>query len=135
MPDSASPRNPSPAATGMASASRPMRIASVIPSMSAASFPLGAILQIADLVLDLLFGRTGADQPRHGAPVSRCREPERGHEQHRPDGNEAEKARNPQRLRNDGRGFQRGLTARSRCPGLRHDPETMPADEGKKPDQ
>src|SRR6476620_7880701 len=100
MADNASPRNPSPAATGIASASRPMRIASVTPSMSTASFPLRAILEIANLVFDLLFGGTRRDQLRHRASVACPREPERGGEQDHSDHDERQEPRDPDRLRN-----------------------------------
>src|ERR1043165_3242447 len=129
MPDSARPRNPSPAATGIASASRPMRIASVMPSMSAAPLARGAVLQVADLVLDLFFGRTRRDQPRHGSPISSRSKSQRRDEQDQPDHDERREPRDPDRLRDDRRRFQRRLAARSGGPGLGHDAEAMPGDQ------
>src|SRR3954452_19259339 len=134
MPESARPRNPSPAATGMASASSPMRIARVMPSMSA-PFPRCAVLEVADLVLDLLLGRACADQLRHRAPVALHREPERCQKKDHTNQNERRETRNPDRLWNDGRGFQRRLTTRAGGPRLRHDTKPVPGDQRKECDQ
>src|SRR3954451_16568237 len=128
MPESARPRNPSPAATGMASASSPMRIARVMPSMSA-PFPRCAVLEIANFVLDLLLGRACADQLRHRAPVALHREPERCHKKDHINHDERREARDPNRLRNNDGRFECRLAARSGGPGLGDDAQTVPGDE------
>src|SRR5882724_4241120 len=106
MAESVRPSTPRPAATGTASASRPMRMRSVMPSTSVAPFAGLTVLQVADLVLDLLLGGAGADQFRDAAQIAGRREPDRlGQKQHA-DRDERREADDPQRLRDDGRRFQ-----------------------------
>src|SRR5437763_1550663 len=103
MADRASPSTPSPAATGIARASRPIRIRSVMPSISVAPFANLTILQVADFVFNLLFGGTCADQLRHAAQVAGCADPKRLNEQQHADHDEYREPGDPQRLRDDGR--------------------------------
>src|ERR1043165_292494 len=126
MAESDRPRMPRPAATGIASASSPISSARVTPSMSATAFAVGAFLEVADLVLDLLLGRTRADGPPRAGVVAAHDHAERVEEQQNPHDHKAEQAANPKRLRDDGRRLQRGLAARARGPGFRHHAEAVP---------
>src|SRR5437763_4682268 len=118
---------PRPAATGIASARSPISSARVTPSMSATAFAVGAFLQVADLVLDLLLGRARADgAPRPGV-VAAQDHAERIKEEENSDDHESEQADDPERLRDDGRRLECGLATRARGPRLRHHAETVPA--------
>src|SRR3954470_1708166 len=102
---------PRPAATGIARASRPIRISSVMPSTSIASAIL-AIFQVANLILDLSLGRARADQCRHAAQIAREADPEGVKKQDDANHDEGRKARDPQHLRNNGGCLERRLAAR-----------------------
>src|SRR3981081_267779 len=99
MAESDRPRIPSPAATGIASARRPMRSARVTPSMSATALAFGAFLQVADLVLDLFLGRARADRPRGALQIAPDDHAHRVEQEKHPDDDEAEQADDPERLR------------------------------------
>src|SRR5687768_3991554 len=102
---------PRPAATGIASASRPIRIRRVMPSTSTPSANL-AILQVANLILDLFLGRARADQCRHAAQIAREADPEGLKEQDDANHDERREARDPQHLRNNSGCLERRLAAR-----------------------
>src|SRR5882672_8025129 len=113
MAESDRPRMPRPAATGIASASRPMRIARVTPSISASALALGAFLQIADFVLNFLLGRTRADRPSGAGQVAARDHADRVQQQKDADDDKPEQADDPERLRKDRRRFERRLAARA----------------------
>ena len=78
-----SPRTPRPAATGIASANRPMRMTSVVAKHSAAlrtGFQRG---QRLDLFLDLFLGGARADQAGDAGEVTRPQPGERRQQQQR----------------------------------------------------
>src|SRR5260370_36739156 len=104
---------PRPAATGTASASRPTRMSMVNPSMSGnlAFLPLH---EIADLVLDLLLGRTRADGLGHAAEMPAPAQDQRVDQQQDADRDEPEQTGDPQQLRDHGRRLQRRLAVRVR---------------------
>src|SRR5215210_7857551 len=99
MAESDKPRMPNPAATGIASASRPMRSASVTPSISATPLTFGAFLEVADLILDLLLGRARADHARRAHQVIASDHAQRIQQEKNADDDESEQADDPQRLR------------------------------------
>src|SRR6266481_1300575 len=109
MVDRINPSTPRPAATGTASARRPMRMSSVRLSTSVAPFAGLTVFQVADLVLDFLFHRAGAYQLRHAAQIAGRRKLERLDQKQHADCDERREADDPQRLRDDGRRLQRGL--------------------------
>src|SRR5215213_670578 len=126
---------PRPAATGIASASRPMRSARVTPSILSPALAFGAFLQVANLVIDLLFGGARADQSCDAAQIARYRQPECMKKQQDTDDNKDRETDDPKRLRNDGRSFQRGLAARAGCPRLRDHTPSVPRHQGEEADQ
>src|SRR5215210_906956 len=123
------PRTPRPAATGIASARRPIRIASVTRSISGRPFAFGALLKVPDLVLHLRLGRARADQLRHGPQLTRPHEP-RGIDEHDDaDGEKAEEPGEPEQLRQHRRRLERRLAARARDPRLLDHAPAMPSDQ------
>ena len=131
--DSASPRKPSAAATGTASASRTIRMESAEPIIEPCLLP--RCLQLADLLLEFLAHRARADRLRGGAvPVSRDQDRRMGKKRD-PDQEEERQAEQPDRLRDHGGRLQGGLAARARSPGLLDHAPAVPPDEAEKRDE
>src|SRR6266568_1571135 len=133
-PESVRPRMPRPAATGTASASRPTRMTMVSPSMSAcrAFLPL---LEIADLVLHLLLGRTRADGSCHAVQLAAPAQDQRVDQQQDADRDETQQTGDPEQLRDHDRRLQRRLAVRARGPRLRDDAEAVPGHQPEKSDE
>src|SRR5882762_6560381 len=106
MVDRINTSTPRPAATGTASARRPMRMSSVMPSTSVVPFAGLTVFQVADLVLDFFLGGAGADQFSDAAQIAGRRKPERLDQKQHADCDERREADDPQRLRDDGRRLQ-----------------------------
>src|SRR5215212_8024041 len=118
---------PRPAATGTASARRPIRIASVARSISGRPFAFGALPKIPDLVLDLLLSRARADQLRSGPQLTPRHAPRRIDEDDDADRKKADEPGEPKQLRQDRRRLKRRLAARARGPRLLDNPPAMPS--------